>query len=135
MREEVNNQLKTPSNKSFGIVFSIFFLIIFLYLFFKNQEINLILILFSILFLILGFLKSNLLTPLNIMWLKFGIFLGKIISPIIMGLIFFVVVTPLAILAKIVNKDFLGLNKSKNIKKKTYWHNKEKYNNSMSDQF
>ncbi len=130
-----NEKIKISSNRSFGVVFSIFFAIVATYLFYKFENINYALILLSLLFLILGLLKSKILTPLNILWLKFGIILSKIISPIIMALVFFVVVTPLALLAKLVRKDFLGLDKKKNKKKNSYWIEKEKYNNSMKDQF
>ena len=130
-----NEKIKISSNRSFGIVFSIFFSLVAIYLFYKFKNINYALIFLSLLFLILGLLKSKILTPLNILWLKFGIILSKIISPIIMALVFFVVVTPLALLAKLVKKDFLGLDKKKNIKKNSYWIEKEKYNNSMKDQF
>jgi len=129
------NEIKIGSNKSFGIVFSIFFALIAAYVFYKFENISILLIFLSILFLVLGLIKSILLTPLNILWFKFGIFLSKLISPIIMALIFFVVVTPLALLAKIVKKDFLELDKKKNKKRLSYWIEKEKYNNSMKDQF
>ena len=89
----------------------------------------------AIIFLILGFLNSKLLTPLNILWFKFGILLSVVISPLIMSIIFFCVVTPLAILAKIVKKDFLNLDKKKNNNKKSHWIDKENYKNSMKDQF
>jgi len=131
----MDNKLKIGSNKSFGIVFSIFFALITLYIFYKFKNINFLLIFLSILFLILGLIKSKLLTPLNIIWFKFGIILSKIISPIIMALIFFGVVTPLALLAKLVKKDFLELDKEKNKKRLSYWIKKKKYNNSMRDQF
>ena len=131
----MDNKLKIGSNKSFGVVFSIFFALITLYIFYKFRNINFLLIFLSILFLILGLIKSKLLTPLNILWFKFGIILSKIISPIIMALIFFGVVTPLALLAKLVKKDFLELDKEKNKKKLSYWIKKEKYDNSMRDQF
>ena len=123
------------SNKSFGIVFSIFFALIFFYFFLKYNDVKKILLILSLLFLVLGFLNSKLLTPLNILWFKFGIFLSVVISPLIMSLIFFCVVTPIAFLAKLVKKDFLNLDKKKNIKRKTYWIDKENYKNSMKDQF
>ena len=135
MSQERDQDLKLGSNRSFGIVFSIFFALLAFYFYYKSQNVNFILISISVLFLILGLLKSTILTPLNILWFKFGIVLSKIISPVIMSLIFFIVVTPLAILAKIVRKDFLNLNNNKNLKKSTYWEKKEKYKNSMKDQF
>ena len=135
MSQEKKQDLKQGSNRSFGIVFSIFFALLAFYFYYKNGNINLLIILISVIFLILGLFKSNILTPLNILWFKFGILLSKIISPLIMYLIFFIIVTPLAILAKIVRKDFLNLDKNKNKKKMTYWEKKEKYKNSMKDQF
>ena len=108
-----NKKIKIGSNKSFGIVFSIFFTLIFVYLLLINQEINKTFLILAIIFLVLGFLNSKILTPLNILWFKFGILLSVVISPLIMSVIFFCVVTPLAILAKIVKKDFLNLDKKK----------------------
>lgn len=131
----MSKKIKVSSNKSFGIVFFIFFLLIALYPLINNENFRVWALVISIIFLILGLIDSSILTPFNLLWFKFGMLLGKIVSPIIMSLIFFVVVTPLAILAKIVKKDFLNLNKEKNLKRKTYWEKKEKYNNSMKDQF
>ncbi len=130
-----NKKIKIGSNKSFGIVFSIFFTLIFVYLLWSTQELNKTFFILAIVFLILGYLNSSLLTPLNILWFKFGILLSVVISPLIMSLIFFCVVTPLAILAKIVKKDFLNLDKKKNKNKKSHWIDKENYKNSMKDQF
>ena len=131
----MNKKIKVSSNKSFGIIFFIFFLLIALYPLINNEDFRIWAIVISIIFLILGLINSSILTPFNLLWFKFGMLLGRIISPIIMSLIFFAVVTPLAILAKIVKKDFLNLDKEKNLKRKTYWEKKEKYNNSMKDQF
>ena len=75
----------------------------------------------SIIFLILGLLKSKFLNPLNKIWFKFGIFIGKIISPIIMGLVFFFVVTPTGLIMRALGKDLLKLNYDNN---KSYWINK-----------
>ena len=131
----MDNKLKIGSNKSFGIVFSIFFGLVTVYVFYKSAHISLVLVFLSIIFLILGLINSKILTPFNILWFKFGIILSKLISPIIMMLIFFIVVTPLALLAKLVKKDFLELDKEKNKKRRSYWLEKEKYNHSMKDQF
>ena len=130
-----NSEIKISSNKSFGIIFSIFFILVTIYLFYKTNQINVITSTLSIIFLLLGLFNSKILTPLNFVWFKFGILLSRIISPLVMLMIFFAIVTPLAILAKIVRKDFLNLDKKKNIKKSTYWIEKEKYENSMKDQF
>ena len=115
------NNIKISSNKSFGIVFFLFFLIVSLYPLLKSQEIRYWSLFLSLLFLILGLLNSKLLTPLNKIWFMFGLFLGKIISPMIMGIIFFFVVTPIGIIMKILKKDLLNL---KFNQKKSYWIDK-----------
>ena len=83
------DDIKIGSNRSFGIVFFVVFLIIAIYPLTYNGDVRLWSIMISIIFLVLGILNSKILTPLNKLWFKFGIFLGKIISPIIMGIIFF----------------------------------------------
>ena len=119
------DDVKISSNRSFGIVFFVVFLLIALYPLTNEGEIRiwsviislifLILgLLNSIIFLILGLLNSKILSPLNKIWFKFGIYLGKIVSPIIMAIIFFGVVTPIGILMRIFNKDLLNLKFNKN---------------------
>jgi len=120
------------SNRSFGIVFFIVFLVISLWPLLNSNEIRIWALIISLVFLILGLLNSKILAPLNKIWFKFGIFLGNIVSPIVMGLIYFVVVTPIALLLKVFGKDVLSLKKNKS---NTYWKNKEKYNTSMKNQF
>ena len=123
---------KIGSNRSFGIVFFVFFLTISLWPLLSGNEVRIWSLIVSIIFLILGFTNSRILTPLNKLWFKFGIFLGNIISPIVMGIIYFAVVTPIALLLKVINKDVLSLKKTKN---GSYWKIKEKYNSSMRNQF
>ena len=127
--------IKKSSNKSFGIVFFIVFIIIGFWPLPDFNNYRLWPIIIAFIFLSLGLANSKLLTPLNILWFKFGILLSKIVSPIVMGFVFFIVVTPLALLAKIVGKDFLELDRKINKKKKSYWIEKEKYKHSMRDQF
>ena len=107
------DDVKVSSNRSFGIVFFVVFIIIGFWPLLDINTYRLWAIIIAVIFLTLGLVNSKLLTPLNILWFKFGIFLSKLISPIIMALIFFVVVTPLALLAKMVKKDFLELDKKK----------------------
>ena len=126
------DEVKIGSNKSFGIVFFIVFFIIAIFPLLSNNEIRLWSLIISIIFLILGLLNSKLLTPLNKIWFKFGILLGKIISPLVMGLIFFFVVTPIGILMRILKKDLLNL---KFNKKTTYWIEKNDPKSKMKNQF
>jgi len=123
---------KIGSNRSFGIVFFIVFLIISLWPLLSSNEIRIWSLIVSIIFLTLGLINSKILTPLNKLWFKFGIFLGNIISPIVMGIIYFVVITPIAFLLMVFKKDVLSLKKTK---KFSYWKNKEKYNSNMKNQF
>ena len=122
----------TTTNKNFGIVFFIVFLLISIYPLINDEHIRIWSLFISIIFLVLGLLNSRLLNPLNNIWFKFGLLLGKIISPIIMGIIFFFVVTPIAILMKLLNKDLLNLKFNKN---KTYWIEKSGPKSKMKNQF
>ena len=126
------DDVKISSNRSFGIVFFIVFILIAFYPLINQGEIRFWSVFISLLFLILGIINSKILTPLNKVWFKFGIFLGKIISPIIMGLIFFLVVTPIAFLMRMLNKDLLNLKFSKN---NSYWIEKKEPKSKMKNQF
>ena len=126
------DEIKIGSNKSFGIVFFIVFFIIALFPLINNSEIRVWAVIISLIFLILGLINSKILTPLNKVWFKFGIFLGKIISPLIMGIIFFLVVTPIGILMKMLKKDLLNLKFNKH---KSYWIEKSEPKSKMKNQF
>ena len=126
------DEIKISSNRSFGIVFFIVFLLVAIYPIFKNGDIRLWSLLVSSIFLILGLINSNILTPLNKIWFKFGIFLGKIISPVIMGIIFFLVVTPIGFIMRLMGKDVLSLKFNNN---KSYWIEKTGPKSKMKNQF
>ena len=128
----MNNKKNLPSNKSFGIVFFLFFLIITLYPLTNDMEIRKWSLIISLIFLILGLINSQILTPLNKLWFKFGIFLGKIISPLIMGIIFFLVVTPIGLLMRLLGKDILSLKYNKN---QSYWIDNKSPKSKMKNQF
>jgi len=126
------NDIKIGSNRSFGVVFFIVFLLIALYPLLNNNEIRLWSLIISGLFLILGILNSKILSPLNKIWFKFGLLLGKIISPLVMGVIFFLVVTPIGLIMRLFNKDLLKLKFNKT---KTYWIEKTEPKSKMKNQF
>lgn len=128
----MKNNIEIGSNRSFGIVFFFVFLVIGIFPLKNGESINYFFLFISIIFLFLGIINSKFLTPLNKIWFKFGIILGNVISPIIMGLIFFMVVTPIAVLLKISGKDVLNLKKNNN---KSYWIVKSKINSSLKNQF
>ena len=126
------DKIKISSNRSFGIVFAFVFLLIALYPLSYSGEIRYWSAIISLIFLVLGLLKSKILTPLNKLWFKFGIFLGKIMSPLIMGIIFFLVVTPIGLIMRLLGKDLLNL---KYENKNTYWIEKTGPKNKMKNQF
>ena len=125
-------KIKVSSNRSFGIVFFVVFLIISLWPLKNHLDIRIWSLVISFIFLTLGVLNSQLLSPFNKIWFKFGILLGNIISPLIMSLVFFFVVTPTSLILKLFKKDILSLKKNKS---NTYWKKKEDYNTSMKNQF
>ena len=124
--------IKIGSNRSFGIVFFVVFLIIGLWPLINNGDIRNWSVIISAIFLVLGLLNSKVLTPLNKAWFKFGIFLGNFIAPIVMAIVYFLVVTPIGILMKIVKKDLINLRKNNN---KSYWIEKNEIKSSMKNQF
>ena len=126
------DDVKISSNRSFGIVFFVVFLIIALFPLISDGNIRLWSLIVSLAFLALGLLNSKFLSPLNKIWFKFGLFLGKIISPMVMGLIFFFVVTPIGILMRILKKDLLNLKLNNN---KSYWIEKNEPKSKMKNQF
>ena len=128
----MNSETNTSSNRSFGIVFSIVFLIIAIYPLINDEDIRIWSLVVSIIFLILGYFKSTILTPLNSLWYKFGIFLGRIVSPIILGVIYFFIVTPTSILMRLFKKDLLNLKFSNN---KSYWIKKQGPKSKMKNQY
>jgi len=126
------NEVKIGSNKSFGIVFSVVFFIIAIFPILNNDNIRVWSLVISLIFLVLGLINSKLLSPLNKIWFKFGLILSKVVSPVIMGIIFFLVVTPIGILIKILKKDLLNL---KYNNKNTYWIKKKEPESTMKNQF
>ena len=126
------NDIKFSSNRSFGIVFFVFFLLVSFYPLINEENIRYWSLYISLIFLILGLINSKILSPLNKIWFKFGIFLGKIISPIVMGIIFFLVVTPIGLLMRILKKDLLNLKFNKD---RSYWIEKTEPKSKMKNQF
>ncbi len=126
------DEIKIGSNRSFGIVFFVVFLIIAIYPLINDGELRLWSLIISIIFLILGLLNSKILNQLNKLWFKFGILLGKIISPLVMGTIFFLVVTPIGLLMRLLNKDLLNLKFNKS---SSYWVEKTEPKSKMKNQF
>ena len=125
--------VKISSNRSFGLLFFIVFLAISLWPLKSQEDLRLWAFILALIFFVLGILNSKFLTPLNKLWMKFGIFLGSIISPFVMGVVFFMVVTPIGLIMRFLGKDLLRIKKSKFVS--TYWISREKQNNTMKRQF
>ena len=123
---------KISSNRSFGILFSIVFAIIAFWPTINGNPMRLWSIPISVIFLVLGLLNSKLLNPLNIVWVKFGELLGRIIAPIVMAIIYFIIVTPIGLFMRLIGKDLLNIKFSKS---NTYWIKREKKVGSMKKQF
>ena len=128
----MQEKIKLPSNRNFGIVFSIVFLIIAIWPILNQNEIRIWSMMISFIFLILGLINSKFLSPLNKAWFKFGLILGSIIAPVVMGIVYFLVVTPTGLIMKALGKDILGLKRNKN---NTYWLEKDNSNNNLKNQF
>ena len=120
------------SNRSFGILFSILFAIIAFWPIINGNPLRLWLIPVSVIFLVLGLLNSKLLNPLNVVWVKFGELLGRIIAPIVMALIYFIIITPIGLFMRLIRKDLLNLKYNKN---KSYWIEKNGPKSKMKNQF
>ena len=127
------SEIKISSNRSLGLVCFVVFLIVALWPLKNAEDIRLWSLVLSIIFFILGIFNSKLLTPLNKLWFKFGIFLGAIISPIIMGIVYFLVVTPTGVFMRLLGKDLLKTSKVKNTS--TYWIKRNKQQSTMKKQF
>ena len=128
----MDKNTKLPTNKNFGIVFSVIFLIISLFPLINDGSLRIWSLIVSTIFLFLGLTNSKILTPLNKIWFKFGLLLGRTVSPVIMGVIFFLVVTPTAFIMRLVGKDLLNLKFSKD---KSYWIKKTGPKSNMKNQF
>jgi hypothetical protein len=123
--------IKKKDNITFGLLFFVFFLIFGFYPLNSGGFIRIWSVVLSLVFLIITIIRPNLFTFLNKLWIQFGILLGKIISPIVMGLVFFFVVTPIGILVRVLKKDVMGLKRGAS----TYWINREDKVQSMKKQF
>tara|TARA_X000000368_G_C22685880_1_gene560354 strand:- start:152 stop:529 length:378 start_codon:yes stop_codon:yes gene_type:complete len=122
----------TSSNRSFGLIFFAVFLLIGIWPLKDGELIRVWSVILCSIFLILGLLNSKLLSPLNLAWIKFGEYLGRVIAPIVMAIVYFLVVTPIGLFMRMIGKDFLRLKFSK---ENTYWIKREKNINSMKKQF
>ena len=125
--------VKMSSNRSFGLLFFIVFLAISLWPLISQEDLRLWAFIIAIIFFVLGILNSKFLTPLNKLWMKFGLLLGSIVAPFVMGIVYFMVVTPVGLIMRSLGKDLLRMKKNKSAS--TYWIAREKQNDTMKRQF
>lgn len=131
-----HHEAKMGSERSFGVVFAIVFVIIGTVPLIREGELRLWSLLAAAIFLGLGLLAPRVLRPLNILWFRFGLLLGRIIAPIVISLLFFIAVTPTALVMRLLRKDLLSLKIDQ--KAKSYWIDRSKTDNpmgSMKNQF
>ena len=131
-KKNIKKNDKLENNKSFGILFFIVFILVSVWPLKNGEDLRIWSLLISLVFLFLGLINSKILTPLKSVWIKFGYLLGNIISPVVMGIIYFLVLTPTGIIMRLLGKDILKLNKNK---LNTYWEKKSKNQSTMKNQF
>ena len=120
-------------NRSFGLLFFIVFLALALWPLTKKGEINIYLISIALIFLALGLLNSKILSPLNKAWIKFGEILGRVIAPIVMAIVYFLILTPVSLFVRLFGKDLISMKFNDSLK--SYWIKREKNLGTMDKQF
>lgn len=103
------DDIKVGGEKSFGIVFAVVFTIIGLWPLWGASAPRWWALIVAGIFLVAGFVAPKLLRPLNLLWFRFGMLLHKIVNPLVMGLVFFVTVTPTGLIFRLLGKDPLRL--------------------------
>ena len=131
-----NNNTDLPSNRKFGLFFTLVFLITAIYFYLKlNSNTQMVFLSLALLTFSITIVKDDLLYPFNKLWMRIGVLIGRVISPLVMGIIFFTMFVPSSLLMKLFGRDELRLN-FKN--KKTHWKQRDfeidKYN-SFKNQF
>ncbi len=120
-------------NRGFGLLFFIVFLVLALWPLRNGEEINFYLIFIALIFLLLGLINSKILTPLNKGWIKFGEILGRIIAPIVMAIVYFLILTPVSLFVRLFGKDLISMKFNDSLK--SYWIKREKNLGTMDKQF
>lgn len=125
--------IKVGSDKQFGYTFSVLFFFLAVSPYLRNPQLRLILIVLSIILTAITLIEPSLLNYINKAWAKFGYYLGQIVSPIVLAILFFLVFTPIGLLLRLFAKDILDLKIDKS--KKSYWFKSTNDTTSMKDQF
>jgi hypothetical protein len=111
--------VRGSSDRAFGLVFAVFFALVALAPLRKQHPLRPWALALSVLFLVVAILRPAWLHPLNQAWIKLGLLLGRIVNPIVMGLLFFIVVAPTALIFRLFGKDPLRL--SLDARVASYW--------------
>lgn len=131
-----NVEIKGSSDRSFGLVFTAVFTIVGLFPLLGDGQVRIWALAVAGLFLIIAFVRPGLLAPLNLIWFRFGMLLGKIMTPIVMGLLYFVTITPIGLIMRATGKDPLRTRLEPEAE--TYWQKRDAESqplNSMRDQY
>jgi len=130
------SDIQLPSNKRFGIFFTFIFTAVSLFFLWKNSLFACsIFAILALLFLLTTLIKADLLLPLNKLWMRFGLLLGMVISPIVLGVMFYLLFTPIGIIMRLAGRDELRLKKQMT---KSCWKVRdpiEPYDQSFKNQF
>ncbi len=117
------SDIELPSNKKFGTVIGLFLALVSLYFFYINNiHFGIFFIFISIILLVITSIKPVLLTNLNKVWMLIGFILSKIVNPLVLGIIFFIIITPIGIFLRVIGRDEL---KIKNASSSSFWERKE----------
>ena len=121
MHENLNREeeIKVPPDRSFGIVFTLVFLAMGLWVVSEGQSKGWLFFVIAALFLVVAIARPCILGPLNRAWTKFGLLLGQVFNPLLLGVVFFLVVTPIAVVLRLWGKDSLHLKSKPDLK--SYW--------------
>ena len=121
-----NNEIELPSNKNFGIFFSIIFLTISIYsYFYLSIFIAFTFLIISLFFGICSYFRPDILKSLNNTWMQLALLLNKIVSPIVLGFIFYILITPISLIGYLCGRDELRI---KNLNKDSYWIDRKQLN-------
>ena len=122
-----------PSNRKFGAVFTVFFLALSFYLYFLGlTTVSVLSLIFASVFALVSWLSPSRLLPFNIIWMRLGFLIGAITTPIFLGFVFFVLITPVAQLAKIVGRDELKISTRQ---RDTYWTQRQNTGTNLNETF
>ena len=126
-------QTEKPSEKSFGVVFSIVFLIVALYPLINSESLRIWALVTSIIFFFLAFLAPKILVLPNKLWFKFGLLIGSIVAPVVMAFVYFFTILPTGLIMRLLGKDLLKQKLNKNAK--SYWIKRSEPMSTMKNQF